>query len=148
MASCSTRQDFYGYFKENMEAMGLSVPASLFNTQAETAALITTMLTAFKTLGKNATVAELVGATTGLEKLLVLGALRASWYVGAAIGSFAVATGRYASCGASISDVMLEIHQNGITPPPAWLHTHLAQHPEIFDKKHAGRIAYAVRAWQ
>jgi hypothetical protein len=146
MASCK-QQKFYGYFKENMEGLGLNVPSSLFYTQAEAAALLTTLLTALKTLGKTATLAELAGATTGLEKLLVLGAVRASYYIGAAIGSFAVASGRYSACGASISDVMMDVHQNGIVLP-AWLNSHIAQHPEILDKKYPARAAYATQARQ
>lgn len=126
-----------------MEGLGLTTPVSLFNTQAEAAGLIVALLAALKAFGKTATIGELIGAR--LEKLLVVGAVRATYYIGAAIGSFAVATGRYAACGASISDVMLNIHQNGITPP-SWLHPHFVRHPEILDKKHMSRLAYVHRA--
>jgi len=141
------QKDFYGYFKENMEALGLDAPISLYRGQAEVASKIATILAAFKTLGREVTIAELVGATTGLEKLLVYGALRASWYAGAVIGSFAVAAGRYAANGTSISDVMMEIRRNGIIPPH-WLYMHLARHPEILDKKHSSRFAYVSRAFR
>lgn len=146
MGTCG-QQSFYDYFRENMEGLGLNVPSSLFYTQADAATLITALLTALKSFGKKATIAELVGATTGLEKLLVLGAMRASYYTGAAIGSFAIATGRYSACGASLSDLMFAVHQDGITFP-AWLHSHFAQHPEILDKNHSARSVYAIRARQ
>lgn len=141
------QQDFQAYFKENMEALGLTVPTTLFQSQADAAAMIAALLTTFKTLGKNATIAELAGATTGLEKLMVLGALRASYYIGAAVGSFAVATGRYATCGASISDVLLNVHRHGVMLP-LWLRSHFMQHSEILNTRHPARIAYATKARQ
>jgi len=91
MAACKESK-FYEYFKENMEALGLPAPVSLFATQTTASGVISSILTAISRLSKNATVAELVGATTGLEKLMVVGAASASFYVGAAIGSFAIAT--------------------------------------------------------
>ena len=146
MAACK-QSNFYDYFKENMEALGLPAPVSLFATQTTASGVISSILTAISRLSKNATVAELVGATTGLEKLMVVGAASASFYVGAAIGSFAIATGRYAACGVSISDVMWEIHHNGIRIP-SWLTLHLSRFPVIIDKRMPMRASYAALARQ
>ena len=70
-------QSFFAYFKENMEGLGLDTPASLFNTQAKAAWTVGSILGAIKTLGKGATLAEIAGATTGLEKLVALNAASA-----------------------------------------------------------------------
>lgn len=144
MASSCENQDFYGYFRENMEALGLSVPASLFATQEKAVATLSVMLGGLKSLGKGATVAELVGATTNLEKLLVVGTLSASAYVGAAIGSLAVATGRYAACGATIADTLYEVNQQLRSEP--WVTEHLVRNPEIYNARLPGRFGYAARA--
>ena len=49
--------------------------------------------------------AEIAGATVALEKLAILSAVSASGYVGAVIGSIAVATGRTVGSGTRISDL-------------------------------------------
>lgn len=56
------------------------------------------MLGALKAVGPRATIAELAGATTALEKLGVIGALAASYYVGATLGSLIVATENVKAC--------------------------------------------------
>lgn len=56
------------------------------------------MLGALKALGPKATVAELIGATTTLEKLGVVGMMSASYYVGAMIGSLFVASDAVKAC--------------------------------------------------
>ncbi|MDY6992162.1 MAG: hypothetical protein SVR94_06085 [Pseudomonadota bacterium] len=58
--------------------------------------------------------AEIAGATVGLEKLLVLGAISASGYVGAVIGSIAIATGRSLGCGYRISDMSVFLERNNL----------------------------------
>jgi hypothetical protein len=140
-------QSFFSYFKENMEALGLDVPTSLFNTQTKAAWTIGSILGAVKTLGKGATLSEIAGATTGLERLAVLNAVSAAYYAGAAVGGFAVATGRYSSCGTSIADVLFDIRSHGVfLPVPMWMNSHFMRHPEIFDKKYPGRSTYSLKA--
>lgn len=56
------------------------------------------MLNAFKSVGPTATVGELIGATVLKEKLDVIGAMAASYYVGAVIGSIIVATESAKAC--------------------------------------------------
>ncbi|WP_417533575.1 hypothetical protein [Marinobacterium stanieri] len=111
MRACYKSGDFQKYFKENMNALGLPVPSELFssfNTAVANAAL---MVEALKTLGPNATMAELVRATSGLEKLKVTAALGASYYVGGVVGSISVATGRSLGCGQRLSDAFLFLSQ-------------------------------------
>lgn len=145
MDSCNN-QSFYTYFQENMEELGLDVPKTLFNTQAKAAWTIGSILGAIKTLGAGATLHEIARATTGLEKLAVLNAASAAYYAGAAVGSFAVATGRYAACGATLADVAMSVRENGISViMPMWLDTHLRVHPEIIDKNIPNRSIYALK---
>lgn len=61
--------DFGKAFTQNMSALGLPAPNSLFGTIQAAASNIATMLGALKTLGRGATVTELIGATTTLEVL-------------------------------------------------------------------------------
>ncbi|MFM0367531.1 hypothetical protein [Paraburkholderia sediminicola] len=95
MVTCS---DFGKAFTQNMSALGLPAPSSLFGTIQAAASNVATMLGALKTLGPGATVAELIGATTALEALSVVGALSASFYVGACIGSLVVAANTAMKC--------------------------------------------------
>lgn len=100
-------------------------------------------------LGKGATLAELVGATTLPEKLLVGGAVYASYYTGAAIGSAMVAMGKYTSCGGSSANngraVLRFQGDTGIRVSPQ-LHHHMQCHPEIFDQRAPSRRTYAHAA--
>ena len=86
--------NFYRYFRENMDQLGLPAPESLFGTLQAALANATAFVTQIDKFGSKVTVAELVGAGTRLEKMGMIAALSASYYVGAVIGSIAVATGR------------------------------------------------------
>ena len=83
---------FYQTFKRNMNKTGLPAPKELFSNGVTAIASIKTMLVALDKLGKAATVAELAGATTILEGLDIILAVSAAYYIGACIGSLAVAT--------------------------------------------------------
>ncbi len=144
MPSCYKSGDFFAYFKENMSDLGLPVPKGVFENLEDATAKIGLMASALATLGRGATVAELVGATVGLEKLLLVGAFSATAYVGAAIGSLAVATGRAFACGTRISDMFVFMHTNDLEFP-GW-HLFYQQHPEILDPNHPRRKDYMVRA--
>lgn len=99
-----------------------------------------TILKSIDALGKTATMGEIVGATTTLEALGVVAALSAAYYAGAVIGSIAVATGRYLSCGSTIADVITSSQNNHIYRP--WLTTVLVRWPGIINPQHSGRILY------
>jgi hypothetical protein len=144
MSQCLQQQDFCGYFKENMDGLGLDVSQSLFATQVKAIETITIMLAAIKAVGAKATIGELTGATIGLEKLAVIGALSASYYVGAAVGSLAVATGRHLACGTSIADALAVAGRSGINA--SWIYPHLSRHPEILSSRYGGRSTYRSRA--
>lgn len=85
-------------FHDNMRSLGLEAPTTLFSSLQTAVGTFTTMLGALKAVGPRATIAELAGATTALEKLGVIGALAASYYVGATLGSLIVATENVKAC--------------------------------------------------
>jgi hypothetical protein len=97
-----------------MKALGLPVPSTLFDTYQTAVATASTLVGALATLGKGATISELIGATVGLEKLVVAAAIGAAAYTGAVIGSIAVASGRFLGCGYRISDMFVFTHQNNL----------------------------------
>ncbi|WP_175798049.1 hypothetical protein [Burkholderia ambifaria] len=139
-------RDFFPIFKGNMEALGLDVPTSWFGAQATTTlANVSALIAATEKLGKTATVSELAGATLVSEKLLVAGALYASYYTGAAIGSAMVASAKRLKCGrtADVSTVIRDFQSQTAVYVPYSLQFHLKMHPEIFDTENPARAMYA-----
>ncbi|GAB3410353.1 hypothetical protein NX774_05290 [Massilia agilis] len=133
--------DFYKYFKENMEALGLNPPPeSLFGTQQLALGTISTMLTYVDKFGTKVTVLEMAFAGTRLEQLATVGAVGAAYYAGAAIGSLAVATGRTISGGTSLGDVLFEASKRGLGRP--WLTSLFHRMPGIYDPRVSGRKYY------
>jgi hypothetical protein len=135
--------DFYRYFKENMDALGLPAPESLYGTLQAAVANAAVLLGQLDKFGKKVTVRELIVAGTRLEKLAVVGALSAAFYVGAVIGSIAVATGRVLGRGTSLADVMLLAQQNRLNRP--WLQSSLQRWPGTY-KNAPGRNMYRLAA--
>jgi ABC-type branched-subunit amino acid transport system substrate-binding protein len=132
--------DFYKYFKENMDGLGLPAPETLFGTLQAATGNAVVLLTQIDKFGKAVTIADLIGAGTRLEALATIGACSAAFYVGAVIGSIAVATGRSLAGGTSIADVLALANRYNLNRP--WLHTTLARYPGIYDKKVASRNTY------
>jgi hypothetical protein len=75
------------FLHDNMRVLGLDAPTSLFSSLQTALGTMTTMLGALKALGPDATVKELIGATTTLEKLGAVGAMAVSYYVGATLAA-------------------------------------------------------------
>lgn len=125
--------DFGNVFEENMNALGLPAPSSLFGTIQAAASNVATMLGALKTLGSGATIGELIGATTALELLSVVGSLSASFYVGACIGSLIVASNTAMKC-TSRATVATTLQtwagRNGLVIPHSML-VFIQRHPEV-----------------
>lgn len=124
---------FYQYFKENMDALGLPAPESLFGHAQLALGATLTLLGLIDRFGEKVTVKELIGAGVRGEKLAAIGAMSASYYVGAVIGSIAVATGRSLAGGISLSDVLLEAQMNHLHR--AWLPAVMVRHPEIYQRR-------------
>ncbi|AMO98116.1 hypothetical protein CAter282_0159 [Collimonas arenae] len=135
---------FYDYFKENMEGLGLPAPASLFGSVQAAVANASVILSQIDKFGKTVTIGELIGAGTRLEGLGVIAACSASFYVGAVIGSIAVATGRSLAGGTSISDILSTAHRYNLNRP--WLIQNLYRSPEIYASRAPARKAYRSQA--
>ncbi|ASL47711.1 hypothetical protein bAD24_III09970 [Burkholderia sp. AD24] len=125
--------DFGKAFEQNMNALGLPAPSSLFGTVQAATSNIATMLAALKTLGPGATIAELIGATTALELLSIVGALSASFYAGACIGSLIVASNTAMKCSSRAtvaSTLQTWAGRNGLVIPHSML-VFIQRHPEV-----------------
>lgn len=139
---------FYPAFSKNMEAIGLSAPTSLFSTQEKAVGTISQLAGLIKTMGMKVTIRELVVAGTVTEKLAVLSAYYASYYLGGAIGSLAVAADAYYACKAGptasqrLHRAMLLVGGAAVMP----MHGFLMAHPEVFDVSSPHRFTYAQRA--
>lgn len=131
--------DFYGYFKENMEASGLPAPQTLFATVQATATNASIILSQVDKFGKEVTIGELIAAGTKLEGLATIGACCAAFYVGAIIGSLAVATSRSLSGGPSVADVLMTAGTYQLGRP--WLMAMLYQSPELWQRHKAAATA-------
>lgn len=98
--------EFYKYFKENMDGLDLPAPEGLFGSAQAAVANASVIMSQIDKFGRGVTMRELVVAGTRLEGLGVLGACSAAYYVGAVIGSIAVASGRSLAGGISLADVL------------------------------------------
>ncbi|MEC5160584.1 MULTISPECIES: hypothetical protein [unclassified Janthinobacterium] len=136
--------DFYKYFKENMDGLGLPAPETLFGNAQLALGNLIIFLSQIDKFGKTVTIGELIGAGTKLEQLGVIAALSASFYAGAVIGSIAIATGRSLAGGTSISDVLLVATKYGVSRP--WLPFTLRRWPGIYNNAIAGRTLYRYQA--
>lgn len=135
---------FYKYFKQNMESLGLPAPENLFGTFQTAVATATTLLAQIDKFGKAVTLRELARAGTNLERLAVLSACSAAFYVGAVIGSIAVATGRSLSGGATIADVLFTAEMNNLNRP--WLIGLFQRYPGLYDARVAAKGTYQYQA--
>ncbi len=125
------QQGFYDYFKDNMDGLGLPAPAELFGQVTTTLATIGTLNALVEKFGLRVTVRELLVAGVRAEKLMVVGAMSASFYTGAVIGSLAVATAREIT-GVSLSDVLMMANQHRINRP--WVQKTLIQNPKLYSR--------------
>jgi hypothetical protein len=141
-------------FQDNMRALHLDAPSHLFSSLQTAVGTLSTMLGAIKLLGPTATVTEIAGATTALENLTAIGAVAASYYVGATIGSLIVATEGVNACrdpykgsaAARYRAVARWIASRGLMVPMD-MHVFIQRHPEVLVDM-PERQSYAMRAWQ
>jgi hypothetical protein len=134
------QKTFGQYFKENMNALGLPAPDSLFGTAATATGTIKTLSDLVIKFGTSVTLAELLRTSpslaAGASELSTVGsAALATFYLGACIGSLAVATGQATSGGYSISDLFASARGIGIYHAP-WMHDVFS---EVTHAKASGR---------
>ncbi|NRR28903.1 hypothetical protein HSX11_01780 [Oxalobacteraceae bacterium] len=124
---------FYTYFKENMDGLNLPAPESLFGSLQVALANTIAYMAHIDKFGKGITVREMIGAGTKLERLTVIGSLSAAYYVGAVVGSIAVATGRSAAGGTALSDVLAMASRYRINRP--WLMPTFSRFPHLYSPR-------------
>lgn len=120
---------FYDRFRENMDLLGLRAPRSWFESAATTTATIGTIAKAIQQYGHRVTVRELVltvpvlaSAGAAAEFSLAVGAVFATFYLAACLGSLLVATGQ----SVSYESLARAYHQSRL-PPAVWVELpHLA----------------------
>lgn len=141
---------FYYYFEQNMSALGLPAPKSLFGTLSTTTATIGSMATYVKTWGTSATLIEwvatakggaiaagggVVGMATVLsEGVIIVGGLTASFYLGACLCSLMVATEKKITESLSYEDFFKIAHRY-LIQTDRWLMDTLTKHPELLKAK-------------
>jgi hypothetical protein len=144
MSNNENTDSFYFYFQQNMEAMGLPVPESLFTSFTTAIASTTTLVEALKKFGPRVTVLELIHAGFLTEKLKVIGAMTASFYVGAVIGSLFIAAQKQITGGKDLIDVLNFSQFHGIDFDE--LTGVLHNFPGFFDTRVSERWSYTQKA--
>ncbi|WP_230079431.1 hypothetical protein [Xanthomonas oryzae] len=114
MERCPTQPSWFEYYKENMEALGLAAPG-IYGSVTSLISALGVMVALAEKMGPRVTIIEVAKAGTKTEMFAVLSAVSASAYLGAAVGSVAVASGRTLSCGTSLSDVLAYSSRNGLS---------------------------------
>lgn len=132
--------EFYKYFKQNMDDLGLAAPESLFGTMQAAISTATVILSQIDKYGPRVTMEILARCGTRLEQLAFLGSCCAAFYVGAVIGSIAVATGRSLAGGTTIVDVLSTATRHDLSRP--WLVTLFHRWPGIYDTGASARNMY------
>jgi hypothetical protein len=137
--------DFYESFKENMEAVGLPAPQSLFGSVSAAVGNAAAMLVQIDTLGKGVTIGALIGAGVRLDGLGAISGRDAAFYAGAVIASLAVATGNSLAGGTCLADVLFTAKKFKLDRK--WLPAILQRWPGVYDRKLvASRNNLRVRA--
>ncbi|AKJ28820.1 hypothetical protein [Caldimonas brevitalea] len=135
---------FFDYFRENMEALNLPAPKEMYGNVTLALGSVTALEMYIQKYGSKVTVRELLGAGLRADKLVTLGAMQASYYLGAVIGSLGVATARCMGNGLTLSEILFSASHAGVNT--ARVAGHLARHPEIYDSRMPSRSNYAARA--
>ncbi len=129
MSECMNSVNFKHYFKENMDGLGLPVPSSLFDSFNTTIATAAVIGEAVSLQGSHVTLGQVIASSSRMASLKIAVSLSASYYVGAIVGSLAVASGRSLGCGARIADALAIARNNGIRG--MWLERELMRHPKL-----------------
>ncbi len=131
MSSCDYSAASFGkYFSENMAALGLPTPNGIYESSLSVFG-IAAVLGEAAHLHPNMPVSMAWKGSFMFEKAKMLTAVAVSYYVGAMIGSAAVAVGRSAGCGATIADAIWLARENGVFG--TWLEHELVSHPEFLN---------------
>lgn len=136
---CSNDVGFAHYFEENMQAIGLPAPNSGYTTIVAVVGALKGMSDAIATYGRTATPAQLaLRITWGYSVAPIVAraagfilAVGAAYYVGAMIGSAAVAAYKAAGCSGPISVAQVVSWARSQDIDSQWLEAELISNPEI-----------------
>lgn len=126
--SCYKSGDFVRYWEENMRQIGMWVPDGSYEALGGMSGLITAVAAAVETNPGITLYKALVDARVTVIAGSVM-ALSASAWVGAAIGSAAVAAGRSMACGTTIAEALWTA-RNDFQIYGSWLESEFLRHPE------------------
>ncbi|QBG83801.1 hypothetical protein EYR27_07690 [Xanthomonas oryzae] len=143
MDACVNQPGWASYFRENMNALFLPAPDSLYGNVTAVNGAIVTLVGLAEKFGPRITVMELIKAGTRYERFITVAGLSASWYLGAVIGSAAVATGRHLACGTTLTEVLMAASQ--LKAPPD-VRNVLVRQPIIYKTSLQGRSRFAALA--
>jgi hypothetical protein len=125
--------DFYDHFQKNMEALGLPAPQSLFGSVSAAVGNAAALLNQIDRFGKDVTIGEIIGTGTSLESLGCIAGCAAVFYVGAVIGSLAVASGKSLAGSTSLADVLYTAKAHKLDRK--WLPATLQRWPGLYDRR-------------
>lgn len=136
---CTNDVGFTHHFEENMRALGLPAPNSIYTTVVAVVGALKGMSDVISTYGRTTTTTQLaMRITWGYSIAPIIArasgfilAVGAAYYVGAMIGSAAVAVYKSAGCSGpvSVADVVAWARSQDIDAQ--WLEAELISNPEI-----------------
>jgi hypothetical protein len=138
---------WFGYWRENMQALGIPVPDTMFPNYALLIGAIKELNKAIVKYGARLTVADLAGAGLAAEVIDYLLEIGLAAFVGAAIGSAAVATQRVLMGGTTLGEVLSWAFSNNVKPAPQ-VRAVLIKNPEIYTQNHPAQPFYSSKAVQ
>lgn len=134
MSYCTSDNGLFGTFiDENMASLGLPMPSTTFETIGSMTAIATSMAEIIEINGTSINLYQALSKINSAKKTLSISAgITASYYLGALIGSMAVATGRCLSGGVTMSEAIWAAREMGIFA--SWLDVEYIKHPELLRK--------------
>lgn len=127
-----------------MSDLNLDVPVSWHSGMVAVLRRVGSVAMLEDKIGLGTGVVQAIRGASAAEGVLLVNGFEASWYLGAAIGSVAVATGRYLGCGTTIVDALAYASGQGVFSPSVRMI--LLTHPEIVDPSHPLRRNYGPMA--
>lgn len=148
--TCQSQQgDWHDYLSENMDALGLMTPDTIFKGAALSIGTLKSLEAAYATFSGveiSALIYDGAVSITASEGLTIAAAGMAAFYTGALIGSMAVASQRSLTCGKRLSDYFAMMPQAGFTDAQiAKIKGVINDHPAIINPTLPNRKVFATR---
>lgn len=138
-------------FHDNMTALGMPAPPTLFFSLAAALKQLGVMIDAFQSLGSRATLAQMIDAAKLRESFDAIEEMSAMFYVGAVIGSVDVARKAAGACGGNTAAAQFRTFTSWLssrgTLIPMELLTFVQNNREVIEDG-PRRKSYAMRARQ